>query len=85
MWYFLEKVTGMSSRVLDDKYSNSPQVRLTLDYIEDYWMLASIVNILGNDATRSDLSKFLIRNPDFSKINFFRNQEWKKAQLDKKT
>jgi spore coat polysaccharide biosynthesis protein SpsF len=84
MWYFLEKVTDINSRVLDDKYSNSPQVRLTLDYVEDYWMLASIVNILGNNATRSDLSKFLTRNPDFSKINFFRNQEWKKAQIEKK-
>jgi spore coat polysaccharide biosynthesis protein SpsF len=85
MWYFLEKIRGIRSHVLQDKYANTSPVRLTLDYQEDYWMLASIVNILGNDLTRSDLSMFLLRNPDFSKINFFRNQEWKKAQLDKKT
>lgn len=84
MWYFLEKIKNIDSRVLDDKYSNLPQVRLTLDYKEDYWMLASIVKILGNDVTRPDLNNFLIRNPDFSKINFFRNQEWKTAQDKKK-
>ena len=85
MWYFLEKVPGIKIITLNDNYPNTPQVRLTLDYEEDYWMLASLVNILGNNATRSQINTFFFRNPDFSKINYFRNQEWKKAQLDKKT
>ena len=84
MWYFLEKVKGLKSFTLEDKYPEFPKVRLTLDYEEDYWLLASLVKILGNDVTRTDLNSFLLRNPDFYKINFFRNTEWKKAQLEKK-
>ena len=85
MWYFLEKVPGINILTLKDNYQNAPLVRLTLDYGEDYWMLASLANILGNNATRSQINRFFLKNPDFSKINYFRNQEWKKAQLDKKT
>ena len=84
MWYFLEKVPGINILTLHDSYPDEPPVRLTLDYEEDYWMLASLANILGNNATRSQISQFLIKNPDFSKINFFRNQDWKNAQVAKK-
>ena len=34
--------------ILDEIYSNASQIRLTLDYQEDYWLLKSIQNILGN-------------------------------------
>jgi len=85
MWYFLEKVPGINIITLHDSYPDEPPVRLTLDYEEDYWMLASLANILGNNATRSQINQFLLTNPDFSKINFFRNHEWKNAQIAKKT
>ena len=68
---------------MPDRYSNFAKVRLTLDYKEDYWMLASLVNILGNEATRNEINTFLVNNPDFTKINFFRNEEWKKLNLKK--
>lgn len=84
MWYFIEKVNGLTKETLSDKYSTPIDVRLTLDYKEDYWMLASLVNILGNKVSRNDINKFLVNNPDFTKINFFRNKEWKNAQLEKK-
>ena len=84
MWYFIEKVDGVKMYKMPDRYSNSAKVRLTLDYEEDYWMLASLVNILGNEVTRNEINIFLLNNPDFAKINFFRNEEWKNAQLSKK-
>jgi spore coat polysaccharide biosynthesis protein SpsF len=84
MWYFLEKVPELKTFTLNDKYPGFPEARLTLDYEEDYWFLASLVKILGNAVTRADLNKFLLRNPDFYKINYFRNKAWKKAQLEKK-
>ena len=84
MWYFVEKVNGVKMYNMPDRYSNSAKVRLTLDYEEDYWMLASLVNILGNKVTRNEINMFLLNNPDFTKINFFRNEEWNNAQLSKK-
>ena len=41
-------------------------MRLTLDYEEDYWLLASIVRILGNDANRSQINKLFSTNLDFA-------------------
>ncbi len=83
MWSYIEKISNLRSKVLPETTSETPNIRLTLDYEEDYWMIASLVNILGNEATRTQINDFFNRNPDFPKINFFRNQEWKKAQLDK--
>jgi spore coat polysaccharide biosynthesis protein SpsF (cytidylyltransferase family) len=59
------------------------QIRLTLDYEEDYWLLCSLVRILGNEASYKDVIQFLMKNPDFYKINSFRNDEWKNSQKSK--
>jgi spore coat polysaccharide biosynthesis protein SpsF len=80
-WYFLEKVPGVKHKKLAENHLTSKtKARLTLDYEEDYWMLCSLCRILGNDATRKDIDAFLIKNPDFIKINFFRNDQWKDLQ-----
>lgn len=84
MWYYLEKVNGVKMTVLPENRNDSLEFRLTLDYEEDYWLLASLANILENKASRSDILAFFSKNPDFSKINLFRNNEWKTAQLAKK-
>ena len=47
--------------------------RLTIDYEEDYWLLRSIINILGQNPSRNEIESLFINNPDFYKINFFRN------------
>ena len=62
-------------------YANKP--RLTLDYIEDYIMMNSIVKILGNFVTSFELHSFFKKNPDWYLINHFRNIEWKKVQNSK--
>jgi spore coat polysaccharide biosynthesis protein SpsF len=84
MWYYLEKVSQVKMEILPEASNANIKVRLTLDYEEDYWLLASIARILGNSASRDAVNQLFLNNPDFSKINFFRNKEWKDAQLAKK-
>lgn len=86
MWYLLEnindiKYTSLPNSELYDKLNL--QIRLTLDYEEDYWLLCSLVRILGNEASYKDVIQFLMKNPDFYKINSFRNDEWKNSQKSK--
>ncbi len=57
--------------------------RLTLDYEEDYWLLESVRRMSGNLATRQEINKLFLSNPDLYKINWFRNQEWRENQLIK--
>ncbi len=85
MWGFLEKVNGIKMTNLPETCKYGLKLRLTLDYEEDYWLLHSLARVLGNNASRSEILEFFVRNPDFSKINFFRNEEWKNAQILKAT
>ena len=84
MWYYLEKITHIKMKVLPDLYDTDMTVRLTLDFEEDYWLLASLVRILGNNANRSQIRQLFFDNPELAKINLFRNDEWKAAQISKK-
>lgn len=83
MWYYLEKIDGINMTMLPDVRNTNLKIRLTLDYSEDFWLLSSLVRILGNDADRKDIDRFFSDNPQMYKINYFRNQEWKAAQETK--
>ena len=74
----------MRSVVLDEQDIDLITIRLTLDYEEDYWLLATVQRIVGSLAPRKEIDELFRKNPDLYKINWFRNQEWKKKQLDKK-
>ena len=85
MWYFLEKVPGAKYRKLkENELTSKIKARLTLDYDEDYWMLCSLCRILGNNVSRKEVDIFLNKNPDFIKINYFRNNQWKNLQNSRK-
>jgi len=84
MWYYLEKIPGLRSAVLSDTNPNISQVRLTLDYAEDYWLLESVRRMVGNLGSRQEVNNIFIRNPDLYEINWFRNKEWKSGQLAKR-
>lgn len=84
MWYFIEKIPGLKNKVLPETRENISKMRLTLDYEEDYWLLESVRRILGNLASRNQVDQLFLSNPDFYKINWFRNNEWKAGQLSKK-
>ena len=59
------------------------KMRLTLDYEEDYWLLESVRRILGNNCNRKEVDELFNNNPDLYKVNWFRNEEWKKVQQSK--
>lgn len=84
MWYYLEKVDDLKAKVLPETCENISTMRLTLDYKEDYWLLCSILRILGNLTDRDQVDKLFLSNPDLYKVNWFREKEWKDGQLSKK-
>lgn len=84
MWYYLEKVPGLRKIKLLEEDANPVQVRLTLDYEEDYWLLRTVQRLVGTYAPRKEIDDLFRRNPDLFQINWFRNQEWKEGQLAKK-
>jgi spore coat polysaccharide biosynthesis protein SpsF len=85
MWFYIDKVKGVNKYTLEEPEELSKlNLRLTLDYQEDYWLLSSIQRILGNLATRDEILNLFNNNPDFTLINWFRNIEWKNAQDSKK-
>ena len=57
-----------------------PNVRLTLDYPEDYGLLLFILKELGPNCNREELLSFFSRNPDLYKFNWYRNKEWNDKQ-----
>jgi len=84
MWYYMEKIPNLRSILLPDQHQLPFKVRLTLDYQEDYWLLESVRRIIGNFASRQEVNNLFFNNPDFYKINWFRNEAWKAGQLSKK-
>ena len=83
MWFYLEKVPDLRRVVLPDNTHTPSKLRLTLDYQEDYWLLESVRRIVGGLAPRYEIDQLFVNNPDLHKINWFRNIEWKSAQLAK--
>ena len=73
-----------STKNLKVRYLNETKkrifARLTLDYYEDYIFLELIRLLNGNFAKREKVELFLKKNKFLTKINLFRNIEWKKNQ-----
>ncbi len=85
MWFFLEKVHDIRKTVLPvDINQDAGHIRLTLDYSEDYWLLCTVLRILGPEAGRRDIEKLFKSNPDLHKVNWFRNDEYKSLQEEKR-
>ncbi|MDA1060836.1 MAG: hypothetical protein O3B47_03515 [bacterium] len=84
MWYFLEKVPGFNAAPLFVPDARIRNVRLTLDYEEDYWLLRTVLRILGPNVKRDQIEDLFIKNPELFLVNWFRNEEWKSRQLAKK-
>ena len=57
MWFYLEKLNGVRMTILPESRLQISGIRLTLDYEEDYWLLASIARILGNSASRDAVNQ----------------------------
>ena len=61
-------------------YKDCPHIRLTLDYPEDYWMLCTVLRILGHYATGDEIVNLFQCNPHLHKVNWFRQQDYKENQ-----
>ena len=80
IWPFFERIKDLNFSILENPNESSSPLRLTLDYIEDYWLLRSIIRILGNKPTRKEVENLFDNNPKLFKINYFRNEDWKNKQ-----
>ena len=69
-------------KLLNSSYEPKINFRLTLDYLEDYIFLNKLKLKFSFRSSRVLINKFLNNNLKLRKINFFRNQEWKKKQKE---
>ena len=83
MWSYVERVPGINKKVLGEPADHVIRARMTLDYWEDYIMLEAIRLIVGNRASRADISRLFSTNPSLEKINAFRSAEWSQKQKSK--
>lgn len=78
MWNFFDSsIKKNKIKTFPNQKYDIKKCRLTLDYYEDYIFLKIIRDTLGNNATRKSIHNLLNKMPQLSKINFFRNSEWK--------
>ncbi|MCK5260589.1 MAG: hypothetical protein KAJ44_00235 [Thermoplasmatales archaeon] len=80
MWKIIEKLKGLKMTTVNVVNDRMSKIRLTLDYEEDYHLLLAVLRILGPFANAGDIEKLFARNPDMYKINWFRQEQWKKKQ-----
>tara|TARA_B100001989_G_scaffold3713_1_gene2505 strand:- start:54846 stop:55598 length:753 start_codon:yes stop_codon:yes gene_type:complete len=77
---YFDQSKSTKSKQYKSRYKDIGKYRLTLDYEEDYWLLKSIINILGQNPSRDEIEKLFKNNPDLHKINYFRNADWEEKQ-----
>lgn len=82
-WALVEKIPGIKRFHYALKTELNHPVRLTLDYAEDYWMLVTVLRLVGPEAEWKDLERLFKENPDLHKINWFRNADYENV-LEKK-
>ena len=78
-WEFIQGIDSASFTSLNTDIYKENKIRLTLDYIEDYWMLSTVLRILGNCATGKQIIKLFSDNKDLHKINWFRTDDYLKG------
>ena len=80
---FIENGNDNSSDRIEEYQTLNYQIRLTLDYEEDYWLISTIYRILGPIPERKKIIELFKVNPDLHNINFFRNNDWAIRQKEK--
>jgi spore coat polysaccharide biosynthesis protein SpsF len=76
----LTKMKNLRKEILVSNFPDFSNIRLTLDYIEDYYLLVFILKELGPFCARTDIGKLFHNNPDLYKFNWFRNLDWSSNQ-----
>jgi len=73
-------------KIIYPKFKNlyfTKNIRLTLDYYEDLLVFRNLLKKFKVTSKYSDIIKYLNKNKIISKINFFRQNDWKNNQLKK--
>lgn len=85
MWTYFKDTDLFEVEKLEcDKLFKRPEIRITLDYIEDFNFFERIFNHFKNPLIRlSEVISFLDQNPEIIKINQFRLKEWADNQKKK--
>jgi spore coat polysaccharide biosynthesis protein SpsF len=73
--FFLNDHYARGTR-LESKHQELNNVRLTLDYPEDLFLLQFVLQECGPFCDRKEITKLFHANPDLYKLNWFRNKEW---------
>ena len=73
---FIKSKKNVHSKQIDEVQLLDYQIRLTLDYEEDFWMISTLSQILGLNPSREKIVNLLKKNPNLHLINFFRNSDW---------
>ena len=69
----------MKTFTIKTKYVKK-RIRLTQDYFEDYLFFKMIFSKFKVDENSARILKFLVKNKDLNKINYFRETFWKRNQ-----
>jgi spore coat polysaccharide biosynthesis protein SpsF (cytidylyltransferase family) len=83
MWGIIENLDDVKKLILPEYEEMGSDVRLTLDYWEDYVMLSCIKALLKGHCDRKNIANLLREFPKLKKINWFRNLEWANKQTNK--
>ena len=71
---------NLKHEILISQFPDFSNIRLTLDYPEDYHLLIFVLKELGPFCTRAEIGELFRKNPDLYKFNWFRNIEWSANQ-----
>lgn len=75
-WEFIKNISSSRFICLDIEKKKENKIRLTLDYIEDYWLLRTVLRILGHNATGDQIINLFHDNKDLHKVNWFRTDDY---------
>jgi spore coat polysaccharide biosynthesis protein SpsF (cytidylyltransferase family) len=79
--YNLDAPAGGDRNLLDQEQYPWPQ-RLTLDYPEDYFLLAAVNRAVGGYmADRKQVDELFVKNPQLHLVNWHLTEQWKERQL----
>tara|TARA_B100000963_G_scaffold360785_1_gene393101 strand:- start:1793 stop:2530 length:738 start_codon:yes stop_codon:yes gene_type:complete len=80
---FIKKANLKRKFLKINKNFYKKKVRLTLDYHEDLKLMKVLIGKFGPIEKSKKIVNFLIKNRKISMINYFRENYWKKNQLNK--
>jgi len=67
------------TKILPERRSSEELIRMTLDYEEDYWFLATLARLGGTPEITRDNIELIACHP-IEQVNLFRNKDWKENQ-----